>query len=650
MSGSFFGSRRRTHGPGVNAPPDPQSATQASVVVDKDSMALSYRQHTEDTKASGEKFVCTYFTPKIAVTRPTDVYTINPYDILWAPKSRLVGAYHTSGKGFHRSDVVDMLLTRCAFNNFQFEDVTDYFIQWLSTETEHGHNDKYISELMTALVMPIGVSKSTVEFSVDPAKNCPTQTLELMTSGCVLTKIRKRDGFLRHGYHVRWTVPTPTEWNNSQWYVLDEPVGKISMQAESITVKSDEIKIRTIHTGFFSNDCHRMNGWLKDVHERHKSVQPLMAIPNDFLHLLAAIYIKTTEMDIASGVLEVNNRYKYLSLVPVIRDYLRANSARTIEENFTNLLQRTKDQSIDQMASLIATVYLDEFKSTTSETPETLRNAIVNVLATLTGNRPANHLIDIFDLGGIDFEAFSKDGFSESDWEAMFGQIGDEAFDWSKILYYKNAGTGIKPVTENIDTAATPLDVSMIGDYVFRSQTAPTGGPAAPQITKEIAMEQRKTAAEDWAIMASQVLGLTVSSGFHANASTKSVAEGYLYTHRNDPDFQRIVRESEGRGRRMIIEVARQLTASYLPSAMKEQSSIGFDRKTRQNKGMKSNKSGFHMPDDFSDLGRMIKENGAIFDNFIHGIAAFTNKEREQVKLTVVEAGKTGNIAVAYVK
>jgi hypothetical protein len=651
MGDAYFSppNKRRNHGLGTNAPPDPQVATQASLVVNREDMESSYLQNTNDTKPSGEVYVNTYFKPTIGVPNNLEIFDISEYGIVWAPKNVLDGNCLSASKWVHKSVVVDMLMVRSAFNNFQFNDITDFLIQYLHVGT-NGYNDKYISEIMSALIMPIGVSKVKVPFSMDPTKNMAVQTFEVMTSGVILSKVRRQDAFIKHGYHMRFTVPTPADWNNSRWYCLEETVGKITMQVEPITIQADECKIRTIHTGFIGNDVHKIHGFLQDVHARHKSIQPLISIPTDFLHLLAAIYIDVTKRDIATGVLELNNRYRYHSLQRYMTEFFRRNSANTPEALFSVFLNRTKNRSVEQLSNLLVSTYLKALPDK-NETVESLSLAVSNVLSGIAGGNVGPVFIDLIDLEGLDFEVFSADGYSEEDWQAMLSSKDrDAALDWSKILYYFNDGIGMEPVTENPGDTNTPTDIGMFGDYLFKSTLPPTAGPSLPEISKENTINMRKVASEDFAIIAAQVLGLTVSAGFHSNASTQSPAEGYLYANRKNPEFQRIIRDSEARARRMIIEVARNIMAEYMPSELRERSRIGYDRNAKRNLGMRRNNNGHHLFDDFADIGRLSKESGAVFGEWTTGVASYLHWHREQVKMTVTGAAKAGNIAVTFLK
>lgn len=640
MSSAYYG--RRTHGIGTNAPPTPQAATQASVVANKESHEASYRQQTSDTTVSGDKYVSHYFSPKLSDRSILEWFDINEYDIVWALKKFLIGNFTTS-RGFHESNAVKMLKVRSSFNNFQFEDITDFFIEYLRTEGDEGYNDKYISELMSALVMPVGVAKVKVPFAIDPTKTLATQDFEIMTSGCVLTKVRSPDAFLKHGYHVRYVVPTPAEWNNSRWYVLGEPLGKITMHVEPITIRNDEARLRTVHTGYFGNDCHRMHGFLKDVHEAHRSVQPLLAIPRDFIHLLSAIYIDVTKRDIATGVLRLNNRYKYHSIANYLSTYFRSHAADPVRDVFDVFLTRSKRQSQTELASLMATVYLKSVP-TSHETMTSLES----VARASTGN--PNLRIEPVDLGGIDFDVVNPKGYTEEAWHEMLKKSGDASLDWSKILYFVSDHASRKPLLDQPAVHANPLNMGMLGDYVFQSKVASPAGQNLNSISQEEAIREMKAASENWAIIAAQVLGLVVPTGFYEDASSRMMAEGYLYAHRNDAKFMSIVRDSEARSQRLIIEVARQLMSEHMPSIMKEKSRIGFDHVKSSNKAMKSNKSGHYIFNEHNDLGKMSKECTSIFGDFIHGMASYNYHEREKVKFTIIEAGKPGNVAVAYVK
>jgi hypothetical protein len=640
MSSAYYG--RRAHGIGTNAPPTPQAATQASVVANKESHYASYHQQTSDVTASGDKYVSHYFSPKVSDKSILEWFDINEYDIVWALKKYLIGNFTTS-RGFHESNAVKMLKVRSAFNNFQFEDITDFFIEFLRTEGDAGYNDKYISELMAALVMPVGVAKVKVPFSIDPAKTITTQDFEIMTSGCVLTKVRSPDAFLKHGYHVRYVVPTPSEWNNSRWYVLGEPLGKITMHVEPITVHNDEERLRTVHTGYFGNDCHRMHGFLKDVHEAHRSVQPLLSIPRDFLHLLSAIYIDVTKRDIATGVLKLNNRYKYQSIANFFSGYFQANAAVPVQDHFNTFLTRSKAQSQSTIASIMATVYLKAMPGS-HETMTSLESYARNA----SGDPIL--IVEHIDLGGVNFDVVNPKGYTEEAWVDMLRKDGDAALDWTKGLYFKTDHASTKPMTEQPATYANPLNMGMIGDYLLQSKAPTPAGPDLNNISREEVIKEMKNASENWAIVAAQYLGLVVPTGFYEDASSRMIAEGYLYTHRNDPKFMSIIRDCEARSQRLIVEVARQLMSEYMPSTLKERSRVGFDHKRSVNKAMKSNKDGHYIFNEHNDLGKLSKECTTVFGDFMHGMAAYNHHEREKVQFTIIEAGKPGNIAVAYVK
>lgn len=641
-SSPYYG--RRAHGIGTNAPPTPQAATQASVVADKESHEMSYRQSTSDSKITGDKYVSHYFCPKISCKSILEWFDINEYDIVWSLKKYIIGNF-VSSRGFHDSNAVKMLKVRSSFNNFQFDDITDFFIEWLRTEasSDEGYNDKYISELMSALVMPVGVAKVKTPFAIDPAKTIATQDFEIMTSGCVLTKVRSPDAFLKHGYHVRYVVPTPADWNNSRWYVLGEPIGKITMHVEPITIHNDECRLRVIHTGYFGNDPHMMHGFLKDVHESHRSVQPLIAIPRDFMHLLSAIYIDVTKRDIATGVLEINNRYKYHSIANFFANYFPAHATESATTVFERFLTRSKHQSRSRLASIMATVYL----KTMPQKHESV-GSLEQISRAATGN--PNLRIDLVDLGGVDFNVINPKGYTEETWVQMLKTHGDEALDWTKGLYYLRDHASTKPLTEEPDPFINPTFLGMIGDYFMQSNAPTPAGANLNGISREEAIKTMKAASENWAIVAAQFLGLVVPTGFHEDSSSRLLAEGYTYAHRNNQKYMSIIRDCEARSQRMMIEVARQVMSEFMPSTIKERSRIGYNHKTSTNKAMKSNKSGHYIFNEHNDLGKLSKDCTTIFSDFMNGLASFNHHEREKVQFTIIEAGKPGNVAVAYVK
>lgn len=658
-SSSKGSARNRVRFPGTNAHPTPQAITQVTGYPDYNSMKKSYNYY--EKVISNHKGVITksnFFTPKnTAIDDMTDILSIDQYDPVFCLKKDLIGTFGGESESFHSSAQVNMVKIRSAFNNLFMDGLTEAFLQDLMDSLFSVNNERYIAEIVSFMIHPVGVAKTKYGFQDSKTAKLGLTPLELENSGTISAKVQDKKSYLYCGTRVRWCVPTPSQWNDAgNWYTDKDVRGKITLYVEPITIENDTAKFSNIFSGFFGNDMYKVEDYLQElIDSGHDCLVPFHAIPTSFKHLISVIYLKTIQMDIESGLVEVNNPYKYQSIAVFFQDLmeqLKANGA-DVRRIFEIILDDVKKESRVQTANLLISTYIKYVD--TSYPIDVLKAMIVDIFNAMDGgvDQDNDFIVDIYDLPeNFEYDFAPGEGFSETEWDEMLRKNGEKVLNWTRPLVYELDQRMKKPISTNNLEFTHPGRFGMFGDYILSDQSpVPNGRTTLDQMSASDAKRIRKESAEDFVVAAAPLFGLVVPAPAKGDASSRSGADGYMYAHHEDPDFQIMVADSTNRADRTITEIALTLCSELLPQHKCERSRVGFDHSTSSNLAMTvENSSHHHIFNKNVDIGVVAKEISTVMPEFLQSMAEYFYVEEEKPKLKVIRGGSKGEKATVYFK
>ena len=658
-SSSRGSSRSRVRFPNTNAHPTPQAITQVTGYPDYESLKKSYNYY--ERVISNNKGVITkgnFFTPKnVQVDDMTDVLSIDQYDPVFCLKKDLIGTFSGESDSFHSSAQVNMIKIRSTFNNLFIDGLTEAFIQDLMDTIFCVNNERYIAELVSFMIHPVGVAKT--KFSFDPSKRAKLALtpLELENSGTISSKVQDKKSYLYCGTRVRWCVPTPTQWNDSgNWYTDKDIKGKISLYVEPITIENDTAKFASLFSGFFGNDMYKVEDYLQELIDcGHDCLVPFHAIPTSFKHLISVIYLKTIQMDIETGLVEVNNPYKYQSIAAFFQglmEQLKANGANT-QQMFEVILQDVKKESRVQTANVLISTYVKYIDA--SYPIDVLQRMVIDIYNAMDGGVDTrnNFVVEIYDLpDNFEYDFAPGEGFSETEWDELLKKHGEKVLNWTRPLIYESDQRMKKPISTNNLEFTHPGRFGMFGDYILKTETPITPGMNdLIEMSSSNATEIRKAAAEDFVIAAAPLFGLAVPVPAKGDASSRSGADGYMYAHHEDPDFQIMTADATNRADRAVTEIALTLCSEILPQHKCERSRVGYDHSTSSNLSMTVEiSSRHHVFNKNTDIGVVAKEISTVMPEFLQAMAEYFYVEEEKPKLKVIRGGSKGEKATVYFK
>lgn len=654
-------SRNMPRFPGTNAHPTPQATTQVTVYPDYNGMSKSYNYYQ---KVMSNQKGCkpNFFTPKnVPIDSMLDVLSIKQYDPLFCLKKDLIGEYGCESDSFHSSAQVTMVKVRSAFNNLHFDDLSQSFFSDLCSSIFAATNEDYIAELINFMIHPVGFAKAGFGFVDSKTSKAGLGPLESENSGTISAKVQDKNAYLYHGTRVRWCVPTPKQFNDvGNWYTDDDIKGKITLYLEPITPETDYSRFATLFSGFFGNDCKSIENSLQEMIDfGHECLIPFHAIPVSLKHLISVIYLKTIQMDIESGMVEINNPYKYQSIAAFFQSFLSQLKSSTgggmtrIEQMFRSILEDVKKESRVQTANLLISTYVKFIDS--SIPPEFLRDIIVNIFNSIDGGIDAdnNFIVEIYDLpDSFDFDFAPDEGYSEEDWDELLKKEGDKVLNWTRPLMYENNQRMKTPITKNDMEFTRPMKYSMFGEYILHDEnTVVAGRNNLDEMSSVDVAQRRKQAAEDFFIVSAPIFGLAVPVPAKGDSSSRSDADGYHYSHHEDPDYQIMVEDATDRAERTVIEIAQTLCSELLPQHKCERSRVGYDHTTSTNIAMTVESiTHKHVFNSNTEIGRISKEISNVFPQFLKSTAEYFYNEEQKPKLKVIRGGCRGEKATVYFK
>lgn len=658
-SSSKGSSRSRVRFPGTNAHPTPQAITQVTGYPDYNSLKRSYNYY--ERVVSNHKGMigkANFFTPKnMLMDDMTTILSIDQYDPVFCLKKDLIGTFGGESESFHSSAQVNMVKIRSAFNNLFMDGLTEAFIQDLMDTIFSVNNERYIAELVSFMIHPVGVAKTKYSFQDTKTAKLGLTPLELENSGTISAKVQDKKSYLYCGTRVRWCVPTPSQWNDSgNWYTDKDVRGKITLYVEPITIENDTAKFSSIFSGFFGNDMYKVEDYLQEmIDSGHDCLVPFHAIPMSLKHLISVIYLKTIQMDIESGMVEVNNPFKYQSIAAFFQglmEQLKASGA-DIRRTFEIILEDIKKESRVQTANLLISTYIKYIDA--SYPVDTLRDMIIDIYNAMDGGTDIfnSFVVEIYDLpDNFGFDFAPGDGFSESEWDEMLRKSGEKVLNWTRPLIYENDQRMKKPISTNDLEFTHPHKFGMFGDYILSDESpVPAGRITLDQMSASDAKKIRKEAAEDFVVAAAPLFSLVVPTPAKGDASSRSGADGYMYAHHEDPDFQIMVADATNRADRTVTEIALTLCSELLPQHKCERSRVGYDHSTSSNIAMTvENSSRNHIFNKNTDIGVIAKEISTVMPEFIQAVAEHFYVEEEKPKLKVIRGGSKGEKATVYFK
>lgn len=669
MASSIRPYGNKPHMPGSNGPPTRQAPSQITVYPDYDRLKKSYSSKVSTAFDSSDKkkgglTLSNYFSSHIGGGSVSqEMFNILEYDVLFCEKKSLLEQM-SSSRTHHISNNSDVIKAVSSLNEYCFNSSIDSFFIWLNHQNGGHYNEKYISELVSMLIQPLGTSMSKMSFDASSKGSISQQPHELTNSGTVSLPVRQPGDSLKLCHKVRFSVPTPSQWNNAKWYVKgrDDVIGKITLFAEPVTIEKDEMKFRQLFTGFFGNDSFIVESCLKEIIDNgNASILPAYAVPKDLLNLISTIYIDTTEKDIASGTMVINHKFKFNSLMLAINNIIESdmnNNGPDLNRAIDFVINSTKEKSLVQTMDVLASVLSDQafrfkmdFKSACDLVQERVNIALgpgvqYNVIVF-----HRYHYID-----DINFKLIDHEGLNEQQWFEELEKHGDEALDWSNVLYHLEEGAVRKPLTPDVESNKLRdnfLGVGMFGDYSIHVENSDVRNLAPDDlstISSDELIKQRKMAAENWAICASQVFGLSIPTSAAKSSSDRMECEGFFYHNHKNPDFEPVIRDSQERAQRLSLEIARTLMSAFLPNEIKERYVVGFDSKTGINPAMKMDQLSRYTFDTNNDLGKCAKEISTVFPDWTAAMAEYFNLENKNPKVFITEQGSKGNRAVGYMK
>lgn len=648
MAASSHHRAGRIRFPGTNAHPTPQAPTQVTVYPDYDGLkkSLNYYQRAASLSI---KNAHNFFSPKnIPITDMCTILSIKQYDPVFCFKKDLIGDYHGESPSQHSSAQVNMIKVRSSLNNLCFDRFIDTFFNELMEGILSPNNEKYIASIIEFLIHPVGFAKSDFTFDDSKKSKLALTPLESENSGTISVKVQDKRSYLKHGTRVRWCVPVPSQWNNhANWYDEIDLKGKISLYIEPITPETDSAKLRQVFSGYFGNDSCMVDDFLqKIINAGNKSLIPFHAIPTSLKHLISVIYLNTIKMDIESGFVEMNNPYKYGSIVDYLITQGRGLPSERLDD-FSNLLcNKAKDAFSKVILMTLTTIVWSRilkkgsFKNTYEEI-KTRHNANLDFFVL-----PIDIKTD-FDFDFIPFE-----GFSESDWETLFSTEGDACLNWTKPLIFQRDGEIKKPVTEKRMTFEKPLQYGMFGEYIFHDkQPYNFASPTTEEISRDKANSERKSAAEDFFTVAAPIFGLSVPTFTQKDSVGGSDADGYHFEHHDDPRYQLLIEDAESRADRTVLEIARTLCSELLPQTKCEQARVGWDPQTKHNIAMTTETiTHNHIFNMNSEIGRVSKDISTALPEFIDAISEYFFTEEQKPLMKVIRGGCKGEKATVYFK
>lgn len=631
--------------PGTNANPTPQAPTQVTAYPDYDGMKRSLTYYQRGSKS---QYIANFFSCKnFAISDMSTVLSIDQYDPVFCNKKDLIGDYTGESPSIHSSAQVTMIKIRSALNNLHFDRCTEEFFRELVDGITSAKNDKYIATIVEFLIHPVGFAKSPFVFQDTPRAKNGLTPLELENSGTISVKVQDKKSYLRHGIHMRWAVPVPSQWNSvGDWYLDKDIKGKITLYVEPIKTENESKRLKSVFGGFFGNDCNMVEDFLQQmINAGNRGIIPLHGLPIDFKHLISTIYLNTIKMDIESGSMELVNPYKYNSIISYYKNFIESNIVNygTLVLTIEGFLNDFRNEGKGRLKMVLKNVH--------NKIMPAARQLSSQQLNTLFGDDEI--MVDYKDK--IDFDFHTKeDGYSEQDWEKLFETEGLSCLNWTKPLIFKRESDSRRtPVLDNNPMEFNnPLSYGMWGDYIYYDDKAAQtpGVLALDPISSRDAAKIRKEAAEDFFTIAAPLFNLTVPSK-PENSTHISKADGYHRIHKDNPEYQSLVQDSTEKADRTIIEIARTLCSEIISPELCEKSRVGYDHQTHQNIAMTSDSlDRNHIFDPTTDIGRISKEISTAFPEFLDAISEYFIREDEKPKLKVIRGGLKGEKATVYMK
>ena len=457
--------------PKSNAIPAEQAQVQLTVCPDWHSLNSSYLlRGTNDLYSKKNYFLSTKVRGN---GDPVENYHIKQTEIVWCLAKDLIGNNIVT-RSFHSTNNSKMLRVRSSFNNYQFPPEIQILINYLA-KNHDSYNDKYISEIVAAVIQPLGFIKSQYTFLTKPLAHVDTP-YEIDYGGTVRAFIRKPGDSLRVESRARIAVPTPAEWNNSDWYKDREHVqGKITLYIENITAEKDKDRFESLFKGFFANDILHVETMLKNISDAgHRTIQSLSDIPTSFLNLVSTIAIDTIQRGISTGFLRLNNKFKhahFLSSYDKLLGVAGGNTRTAMRMLIFLIFNEVKPSSYFFAIKLVTSINrLNQAGLTNEEiAAEIFESVNAGTSSTIASIDPVLNDVNRFSNVHVPLgkethtEYYESEGLSENQWQQKISEEGEEAFNWLDLLYYTE--NDMSPLSSQKPDISSRGNIKMFGDY-----------------------------------------------------------------------------------------------------------------------------------------------------------------------------------------
>lgn len=655
--------------PRSNGHPAEQVQVQLTAYPDWSSLNNSYLSRTSGSKRS--YFECKRFRGDGSVIGH---YDIQENEIVWC-LARDLNSNKVVSSSFHTSNTSKMLKVRSSLNNYYFPREIQIMIDYLATKFD-SHNEKYIAELVASVIQPVGFLKSLYRFLPD-SRGKTDYPFECDYGGIVPAYVRKPGDMLRVESRARISVPTPSLWNNPQFYKDKQHVpGKITLFVESETPEKNKERFESIFSGFFSNDAIRVETMLKEMNDAgHKGVQPLSDIPNGFLDLVSTVAIDTLQRGLANRDFKLVNRFKYSYLVSAfnkIEDIVN-NKAISFKILIFMIFNEIKPNCyVRAILAVLSLYYYLNIPLSINDIRTEIRNSnttpeIINPSIDSAGNVIDSKLteldyiineliidetnVKIYSLPVIAEETlcdFSQsNGLSENEWLRKISDEGESALNWTDILYYTDVDKS--PLKSKTVNANDPFSVKMFGDMSPHAADRPNNDNIAFTTLKNNSVQRQKEVL-NFTIIAHQIFNLTIPTQTTTSSGNALEAEGHLYRHAKDPKVRPMIQECCNRAHRFSFEICRNILSELLPTELRERYRIGFDPQSNQNYAMVVDSSHHHVFNKKSLIGVAAESMTQTFSTFSQSLCEWLYQENTKLVMSTIEPQVQGGRAVTYIK